>query len=207
MGETMSARDRILNRIRTASAPNKDAPAPLKPTMATTTGEAAITQFTAKAEAVNTTVSRIATMEDLPRALAEELRSRNLPAAIRTGEDPAFDRDWGTVERTTGPGRLKEPATMTMAQYGLAETGSVVMTSGPDNPATLNFLGETHFAVVRASDMKGGFEDLWQAYRERDINPSTVNLITGPSRSGDIGQTLQLGAHGPVALHIFVVDD
>ena len=96
---------------------------------------------------------------------------------------------------------------MTMAKFGLAETGSLVMTSGSDNPATLNFLGETHFAVVHAKDIQGGFEDLWDAYRERGINPRTVNLITGPSRSGDIGQTIQLGAHGPIGLHIFVVED
>ena len=206
MGEKMSARDRILDRVRRASVPLLDTPAPLKPAMAQTNGEAALSQFTAKAEAVNTTVSRIASMNDLPKALAEELRNRNLPAAIRTGEDPAFDRDWGTVERTTGPGRSEEPATMTMAKFGLAETGTVVMTSGAENPATLNFLGETHFAVVRSQDIQSGFEDLWAAYREQGVNPRTVNLITGPSRSGDIGQTLQLGAHGPVALHIFVVD-
>jgi len=207
MGKTMSARDRILTRIQRASAPNADAPAPLKPAMAEATGDIAIAQFTAKAEAVNSTVSRIASMDDLPMAVAEELRNRNLPATIRTGEDPVFDRDWGTVERSTGPGRETEPATMTMAKFGLAETGSVVMTSGPDNPATLNFLGETHFAVIKAKDIQSGFEDLWAGYREQNINPRTVNLITGPSRSGDIGQTLQLGAHGPVALHIFVVDD
>ena len=164
-------------------------------------------QFIARARAVDASVTRLASVDELPQALAQELRNRNLPAAIRTGADPVFDRDWGTVDRTIGPGRSEEPATLTRAEFGLAETGSLVMISGPDNPVTLNFLGETHFAVVDAKDVHGGFEDLWAAYRERSIHPRTVNLITGPSRSADIGQTLQLGAHGPVALHIFVVDD
>ena len=46
---------------------------------------------------------------------------------------------------------------------------------------------------------------MWADWRERALDPRTVNMVTGPSRSADIGQTLQLGAHGPVALHVFVV--
>ena len=94
---------------------------------------------------------------------------------------------------------------MTRAEFGMAETGSLVFASGPDNPVTLNFLGETHFAVLRAEDIKGGYEELWAAWRQRGLTPRTTNFVTGPSRSADIGQTLQLGAHGPVALHIFLV--
>ena len=71
---------------------------------------------------------------------------------------------------------------------------------------TLTFLGETHFVVVAAQDIKAGFEDMWAEWRGRALDPRTVNMVTGPSRSADIGQTLQLGAHGPVALHVFVVD-
>lgn len=202
----MSARDRILRRVR-ETARDVPMPARLKPALAEGSGTAAVDQFIAQAEKVNATTSRIASMDALPAALADELRNRNLPAAIRTGDDPAFDRDWGTVERTTGPGRIAEPATLTRAEIGMAETGSLVFASGPDNPVTLNFLGETHFAVVDARDVVGGFEDLWATWREAGRDPRTVNMVTGPSRSGDIGQVLQLGAHGPVALHIFVVGE
>ena len=204
MGEkTMSARDRILGRIRRVSG-TAETPAPLRP--AISLAQDRVGQFTAQAEGVQATTSRIAHIDDLPAALADELRKRNLPAQIRTGEDALFDRDWGTVERSKGTGRLAEPATMTRAQMGVAETGSLVFTSGPDNPVTLNFLGETHFAVVGAADVVDGYEEVWATLSQRD-RPRTVNFVTGPSRSGDIGQTLQLGAHGPVALHIFVVDD
>jgi L-lactate dehydrogenase complex protein LldG len=200
----MSARDRILARVR-RTATGLGAPARVTPTLATPTGEVAVQQFIAKAQAVSATVSRIEALDALPTALADELRRRNLPAAIRTGADPVFARDWGGLEHTTGPGRIEEPATMTRAEFGMAETGSLVFASGPDNPVTLNFLGETHFAVLRAEDIKGGYEELWAAWRERGLKPRTTNFVTGPSRSADIGQTLQLGAHGPVALHIFVV--
>ncbi len=181
------------------------APPRLTPRLATAGGEVAVEQFMAKARAVDATVSRLASADELPAALADELRRRNLPAAIRTGDDPLFARDWGGLEHTTGPGRIEEPATMTRAEFGMAETGSLVFASGPDNPVTLNFLGETNFAVVHARDIVGGYEELWAAWRERGLTPRTTNFVTGPSRSADIGQTLQLGAHGPVALHIFVV--
>lgn len=203
----MSARDSILARIRRATPTGVDMPVPLKPALATLTGEAAVAQFAAKAEKVDATVSRIASADDLPEALAAELRRRNLPAAIRTGADPLFARDWGGIEHSAGPGRIEEPATMTRAEFGMAETGSLVFASGPDNPVTLNFLGETNFAVVMARDIVGGYEDLWAAWRQRGLTPRTTNFITGPSRSADIGQTLQLGAHGPVALHVFVVGE
>ena len=207
----MTARDRILDRIRRAGRGGADMPPPLRPTLATPAGEVAVEQFITKARAVDATVSRIASLDALPAALADELRRRNLPAAIRTGADPAFAREWngpwGGIEHSTGPGRIDEPATMTRAEFGMAETGSLVFASGPDNPVTLNFLGETHFAVVHARDIVGGYEDLWAAWRARGLAPRTTNFVTGPSRSADIGQTLQLGAHGPVALHVFVVGE
>ncbi len=213
----MSARDRILARVRRATGGGdrvavavrlghqQAQPAPI-PAEAQTEGEARITQFIEKTIAVDATVSRLASLDDLPAALADELRNRNLPAAIRTGTDPAFERDWGTVERTTGPGRLIEPATLSRAHLAMAETGTLILASGPENPVTLTFLGETHFVVVRTQDIKAGFEDMWAEWRVRALDPRTINMVTGPSRSADIGQTLQLGAHGPVALHVFVVD-
>jgi L-lactate utilization protein LutC len=203
----MSARDRILSRVRRATdgQAGQLAPERLNPVRAMRSGESAVEQFMAEAEKVHATTSRIASLDDLPDALATELRQRNLPAAIRTGNDPAFDRDWGTVERTIGPGRMAEPATMTRAVAGSAETGSLVFTSGPENPVTLNFLGETHFAVIDAADIHGGFEGVMEAIRATGPLSRTVNFVTGPSRSADIGQVLQLGAHGPVALHIFIV--
>lgn len=208
----MSARDSILARIRqttgggdpAAVAARTGQPAPV-PALGQTRGGARIAQFIAKAEAVDTTVSRLATLDALPKALAEELRNRNLPAAIRTGTDPAFDRDWGGIEHSTGPGRLAEPATLSRAELAMAEAGTLVLASGPENPVTLGFLGETHFVVLAAADIKAGFEDMWAEWRARGRDPRTVNMVTGPSRSADIGQTLQLGAHGPVALHVFVV--
>ena len=187
---------RLAAHSQTAPTPSQSRPA----------ADERIEQFCAKVVAADGTASRVASMEDLPEALAAELRGRNLGASIRTGGEPAFaGLDWGQVEVSQGPGRIEEPATLSLASYAMAETGTVALRSGPDNPVTLTFLGETHFVAVRAEDIQDGFEDLWERVRHDGDLPRTVNMVTGPSRSGDIGQVLQLGAHGPVALHVFVV--
>jgi hypothetical protein len=212
----MSARAHILERVRRATEGRRDpgavnerlasaAQAAPVPAQARTEGAARIAQFVAKAEAADATVSRIASAGALPEALAAELRARNLPAAIRTGSDPLFGRDWGGVERTVGPGRLLEPVTLSRAVLSSAETGTLLLASGPENPVTLTFLGETHFVALREGDVCAGFEEMWARFRETGLDPRTVNLVTGPSRSADIGQTLQLGAHGPVSLHVFLM--
>lgn len=212
----MSARDRILERVRRATEGRADGAAteariaaraqtaPV-PALGTAEGADRVAQFVAKVTAADGTLSRLDSADDLPGALAEELRARNLPAAIRTGTDPLFARDWGGLEHTTGPGRLAEPATLSRAHLASAETGTLLLASGPENPVTLTFLGETHFIAVREADICAGFEEMWARWRDMGLDPRTVNLVTGPSRSADIGQTLQLGAHGPVALHVFLL--
>jgi L-lactate utilization protein LutC len=213
----MSARERILGRLKRGEPAGREAevaarlaahPAGPVPAQGSAEGPARVAQFVAKAEGAAATVSRIAEIGELPAALAEELRNRNLPAAVRHGAEPLFrGLDWGTVETSQGGGRIEEPATLGRAEFGLAETGTLVLASGADNPVTLTFLGETHFVVLRDADLCGGFEDFWAAWRERGLDPRTINMVTGPSRSADIGQVLQLGAHGPVALHVFVVGE
>ncbi len=194
-------------RVRKTAKPDSGILAPLPvPAMAATTGLVRISQFVSKVEASAATISRIATIADLTKAVAHELRSRNLPASVRHGADPIFQNlRWGTIETSVGVGRMEEPVTLSRAEMGMAETGTLVLTSGADNPVTLAFLGETHFMVVREADVMGGFEDMWAEFRRRGLDPRTINLITGPSRSADIGQKIQLGAHGPIAVHVFLV--
>lgn len=219
----MSARDRILNRLKSrlseggpvevrSAAVDERLTTPMgrapRPTQSRTEAEARISQFMAKAEAADATTSRVGSFDVLPAALSDQLRNRNLGQSVRMGEDPALGGlDWGQIETSKGVGRIEEPATLSVAPYALAETGTLALCSGPDNPVTLTFLGETHFVAVRASDIHPGFEELFAAHRASGRDPRTLNFVTGPSRSADIGQQLQLGAHGPVALHIFVVDE
>jgi len=214
----VSARERILGRLGRAAGrpaaerqPAVDArlaghPAGPVPAQGQSHGRGALVQFMAKAEEAAATVSRVSGIAELPKALAHELRKRNLPSQVRLGDEPMFaGLDWGMLETSRGPGRIEEPVTLSRAAFGIAETGTLALASGPDNPVTLTFLGETHFVMLREADIRGGFEDFWEAWRATGRDPRTVNLVTGPSRSADIGQVLQLGAHGPVALHVFLV--
>ena len=91
-----------------------------------------------------------------------------------------------------------------------AETGTLMLTSDAARPSTLNFLPENHIVVLRVEQITGAYEEGWRFLRAAGGNgtvmPRTVNLITGPSRTGDIEQRIQLGAHGPRRLHIIIVD-
>ena len=85
-----------------------------------------------------------------------------------------------------------------------------MLASGPAAPTTLNFLPENHIVVLKASQVVGPYEDAWDRLRAANGEgrlPRTVNFITGPSRTGDIEQTIQMGAHGPRRLHVILVED
>ncbi|MBM3392141.1 MAG: lactate utilization protein C, partial [Betaproteobacteria bacterium] len=88
----------------------------------------------------------------------------------------------------------------------VAETGSLAVLSGAETPAANSLLPETHIAIVPAARIVPGMEEAWQLIRaECGELPRAVNFISGPSRTGDIEQTLVLGAHGPYRVHIVVV--
>ena len=87
--------------------------------------------------------------------------------------------------------------------------GTMVFVSGPEHPTTLNLLPDNHVVVVRKSQVVGTYEQMMERLRARygeAAMPRTVNTVTGPSRTGDIEQTMQLGAHGPRRMHIVLVD-
>ena len=108
-----------------------------------------------------------------------------------------------------GPSAGNDEVGLSHAFGGVAETGTLVLASGPDNPTTLNFLPEHHIVVLDAADVAGDLEAVLGRLRDafgKGNLPRTVNLISGPSRSGDIDMKIILGAHGPRALHIIVVE-
>ena len=169
--------------------------------------------FREKAEAVQATVAEVKTYGAVAEAISTYLRDRNLPQMIRLGEDPRFENvDWtkaSGLTTETGPSDGSHPVGLSHATFGVAETGSLILTSGAENPTTLNFLPENHIVILDAKDIEGDYEATYQRLRElygKGRMPRTVNMITGPSRSADIEQKLLLGAHGPRSLHIIVVD-
>jgi len=168
--------------------------------------------FVAMAERVSATVRQVKSHDDVPKAVAEYLRSRNLPAAIRVGADKRLAKmPWAkqkALDVRHGASDGDDEAGVSHAFGATAETGTLALTSGGENPTTINFLPEHHIVVVDAKDVAGDMETVLAKLRRqfgKGEMPRTLNFITGPSRSGDIEQKLLLGAHGPRALHIIMV--
>ncbi len=163
------------------------------------------------AETNNATVARVAA-PDVAAEVVSFLVRNNLPARAAIAPSPLLaGYDWDGQKMLSlrqGRGEGSDQVSITGAFAGIAETGTLVMASGPDHPVTLNLLPDTHIVVIRESDIVGGYEDVWTRLRARygkDRMPRTVNTITGPSRTGDIEQAMELGAHGPRRMHIVVV--
>lgn len=167
--------------------------------------------FVAQAEAALATVVEVENRAEVPAAVAAYLRENNLPARIRRGDDPRLEEmPWGdtALEISFGKSDGKDLAAVNHAFAGVAETGTLVMTAGHENPTTLNFLPDYAIAVLDAKDVTGDYEDMWSKLRfayGKGGMPRVVNWITGPSRSADIEQTMLLGAHGPRSLHVVLV--
>lgn len=170
---------------------------------------ALVTRFVEMSEAAAATLTRVSDVSDLPQAVSEYLASHNLAPEVVAAPDTLLDglEGHGTLTVKRGVAHPADQVSVTPAFAGVAETGTLVLTSGPDAPTSLNFLPDNHIVVLRASQVVGGYEDAWAKLRGAGPMPRSVNMITGPSRTGDIEQTIQLGAHGPRRLHIVLIDD
>ena len=170
-----------------------------------------IALFCQWAEANNATVAQVAAAQ-VPGEVVSYLARNNLPAEAAIAPSSQLGRyDWASqtmLSLRAGRGEAHDRVSITGAFAGIAETGTLVTTSGPEHPVTLNLLPDTHIVVLREDDIVSGYEEVWAKLRERygkDRMPRTVNTITGPSRTADIEQTIELGAHGPRRMHIIVV--
>jgi L-lactate dehydrogenase complex protein LldG len=167
--------------------------------------------FVAMAEAVQTSVARVASEADIPAEVARYLAAENLPAELVVAPDASLEAiPWDArplLQIRRGRAEAHDAVSLTPCVAGIAETGTLMLVSGPGTPSTLNFLPDTHIVVLHAGQVVASYEDGWDLLRARGAPPRTVNLITGPSRSGDIEQRIQLGAHGPRRLHVVLVED
>jgi L-lactate dehydrogenase complex protein LldG len=219
------ARDAVLGRVRRSLGRGRDIAA-LRRTIAQRLSEprpnliparanldryGRIAVFTAQAEAVQTTVRRVDRYRDLARAVVEYLRLHNLPPRLVMASDPVLAQaDWQStmLEIRNGPAQDQDPVGLTTAYAGIAETGTLMLLSGPQTPTTLAFLPETSLIALSTERIVRAYEDGFALLRaERCDLPRSINFITGPSRSGDIEQTIQLGAHGPRRLCVLLVDE
>jgi len=200
----MNARDIVLDGIR--ARPSQSVPEP--PAYRAPTVSDVLAAFSDRAKAAIADVQILEKSEDVPRVVAELLRARNMAARIHLpvqselGDfawQPAVDIDY------TPPG--PDDAALALAAAGIAETGTLVYAAAVDSPASWHFRPGFEIAVVYASDIVPHFEDVIAQIKAAGAMPSTLNLVTGPSRTADIEQTLELGAHGPKELAILIIRD
>lgn len=218
-------RDAVISKIRKAlgtdaSATRRSAvaerlgspPPPLVPQRAKGPREELRRLFRGFLEGQSATVIEVASAAEVPSAVARFLRSANLPLRVRMGDDAYLEGlAWGAepaLERRKGRAVGSDEVGLSHAAAAVAETGTLVLASGADNPVTLGFLPETNIVVVEEADLVGGYEGAWAKIRARfgqQAMPRTVNFISGPSRTADIGGQLVMGAHGPRRLCVILV--
>lgn len=223
--DTSKARGEILQRIR--SAQKRDAPSaadhdaavdyverhPAGPRPAPYSDRLA--RFTSMAERMASSVESVGPMREAPMAVARYLSGQGI--ALRAVIWPALrELPWGDagIAAEFRPPRRDESAGsdlvgITGSFCAIAETGTLVLLSGPESPASTHLLPETHIALVAADRVVDTMEDAFELLRrERGgpgaMMPRAVNMVSGPSRTGDIEQTIVLGAHGPYRVHIVV---
>ena len=189
----------------------KQAPPGIVPKRGQGDASARFATFKAEAERAQASVAEAPEWADAPAEIARFLRENNCPATLRMGDDPRLaGMPWSdtTLEISRGPSDGGDVNAVSAAFAGIAETGTLALVSGPDNPTTLNFLPDNHIVVVPREAIEADYESVFLKLRSvygKGVAPRTLNFITGPSRSADIEQTLLLGAHGPRRLHIVVV--
>jgi L-lactate dehydrogenase complex protein LldG len=211
----MSARDAIFAAIR-AARPEADAPATIATqaeacaaamtkTLPLLENSDLVALFTlrASAEKVGATVERLASLGELPEAVARYASENNLAPELALQPDPALQQlDWSGLQAvaTLAP---DTPLAVGLALCGVAETGSLVFHSAPTAPTLFGFLPLHHIVALDAKSLSPRFED----YAASDIgklSPRNVNFITGASGTTDIEGVLARGAHGPRKLHIVI---
>ena len=167
--------------------------------------------FAAMAEEVQATVARVGSPAAVPEEVARYLAAENLPAELVLAPDPSLDampwHERPLLRLRRGRAEAGDAVSLTPCCAAVAETGTLMLISGAATPTTLNFLPDTHIVLVHADQVVAAYEDGWDRLRSAGAMPRVVNFITGPSRTGDIEQRIELGAHGPRRLHIILVDD
>ncbi|HYH40386.1 MAG TPA: lactate utilization protein C [Burkholderiales bacterium] len=168
-----------------------------------------LNRFRERALSLASTVDEAESFAHAPARVADYLRARALPMSAVCWRE-LLELDWrgNGIEVASRSARGDDLVGITGACCAIAETGTLVMLSGPGTPPSVSLLPETHIALVRRTSVLRSMEDAWVRVRAaEDALPRAVTFISGPSRTADIEQTVTLGAHGPYRVHIIVIAD
>jgi len=167
-----------------------------------------VAEFTAKAtsERLAATVEMIDTDAAAPDAIRRYLAREAAALSVALTPDPSLEAlDWGDIQVHRALD-ANEPTAIGRAEWGIAETGSLVLFSSPEQPTLYAFLPLRHIVLVPKDRILGHMEDFWAAFRASGrAHPRNINFVTGVSGTADIESKLVRGAHGPRYLHILIV--
>lgn len=225
IADNRASRDAVLGRVRKALRRDGDRSAARAAADAYVAAHAQgprpsrpadlVAHFRQRATDMASTIESIDNLAAIPAAVARYLDALVLPPALAVQQSrqgvcwPEFaDLDWSGagLQIEARPTRGHDRLGITGCTCAIAETGTLVFTTGADTPTASALLPDTHIAVLRADRVVPGMEDAFALIRrERPVMPRAVNMISGPSRTGDIEQTIVLGAHGPFRVHILLL--
>jgi L-lactate dehydrogenase complex protein LldG len=161
--------------------------------------------FVANAKHSYAIVHELASDKEVPSAIAAILAGANARMRLHLPEGSnLLSLNWSAaplleIAMTPPSG---EDSSASEADCAIAETGTVAFLSGKARPSSWHFLSGREIVLVRRSQLVGTLEEM---FAKLDAMPATLNLVTGPSRTGDIEQTMERGAHGPREIHILLL--
>ena len=164
--------------------------------------------FVDKLTEVKGTFEIVDQLSQVPAAIKTFLDRHKLPTQMVSGTSDLFSEidwpaDWMIEHRSA---QSSDQIAVTDAVCGIAEAGSIVCVSSPNTSSTHMFLPENHIVVLKIGQLVRHLEDALQmASMHLTQSGRAVHIITGPSKTADVEQTIQYGAHGPRRLHAVVV--
>ena len=172
-------------------------------------GNDLVERFRQQALRTSQTIDEIGSIEEAPAAIARYLDGLGLAkSAIAWQTLEQLPWQQAGMQMAFRPPVNEDLVGVTGCFCAVAETGTLMMLSGAQTYASAALLPETHIAIVPVSRIVAGIEDAFAlAKTERGGLPRATNFISGPSRTGDIEQTIVLGAHGPYRVHLILVRD
>ncbi|HEY5738213.1 MAG TPA: LUD domain-containing protein [Gammaproteobacteria bacterium] len=171
-------------------------------------GEPARQRFQAGLETAQASFAAVATLDEVGAEIERYLDSKNLARELVLGDDEVLrGMAWpGSLRALPWEPGMRYEVSLARAFCGIAETGTLLLVSGANNPTEINFLPDYHIALLEAENLVPRMEDAWDRVRASFGKlPRTVNFISGPSKTADIEQTVEYGAHGPRCLHVILV--
>jgi L-lactate dehydrogenase complex protein LldG len=214
-----SARDQILSRIRAALG-RDELPAGqlaglreriarhsrhIEPAISESPGQ----RFRQKLEAAEASVAEVDSIGAVAAEVGAYLDRLGVEKKLLAGSDALLRQiEWPpSIEVAQRSAGGDDRVSITAALYGICETGTLMLVSSEDSPTSLNFLPDYHIVVLSRDRLVLRMEDAWDGLRAKMAQlPRTVNFISGPSKTADIEQTVEYGAHGPRSLHVILID-